>query len=508
MYPGQQYNQQQQPPYPPPNQQGGGGYPPMPGGNGGGGYPPNPYGGAGGPGFPAPDGDAYGGGGGMPGFNVPMPGGHDGGVGGYPMPGGFGGPPGPPSYPPNNSNFPPSPYGPPGSGGGGPGGYPPSNTNFPPSPYGPPSGENGAYPPPPGNMGGGYPPQQQQQQQQPPPAQPPRVTNRPPQTLAPNGAMSANPQINNLYQQAGHVQQSQLTGRRRALLIGINYIGQPQALKGCLNDVVNIKRFLIEFFNFRECDMVILTDDSKDPRNMPTRANMTRAMKWLVSDARPNDSYFFHFSGHGSQTTDTTGDEIDGYDETVLPVDYKTAGQITDDEMNAIMVRPLPQGCRLTAVFDSCHSGTALDLPFVYDHQGRLVQNQISELATSSIVAAGKKYLAGDVMSAGKSIFSGLKTAVNGAKIQNKQKQLKSSMADVIMFSGCADSQTSADTYNYAVGNTGAMSHALVSVLRDNHRQTYSQVLANVRQYLKGKYKQVPQLSSGRLMDMNQVFTM
>jgi hypothetical protein len=37
-------------------------------------------------------------------------------------------------------------------------------------------------------------------------------------------------------------------------------------------------------------------------------------------------------------------------------------------EMHEIMVRPLPAGCRLTALFDSscCHSGSALDLPYEY----------------------------------------------------------------------------------------------------------------------------------------------
>jgi hypothetical protein len=30
------------------------------------------------------------------------------------------------------------------------------------------------------------------------------------------------------------------------------------------------------------------------------------------------------------------------------------------------MVGPLPSGCRLTAVYDCCHSGSALDLPYEY----------------------------------------------------------------------------------------------------------------------------------------------
>jgi hypothetical protein len=119
-------------------------------------------------------------------------------------------------------------------------------------------------------------------------------------------------------------------------------------------------------YNFAWDDMVILTDDQQNPAAHPTRANILRAMQWLVADARPNDNLFFHYSGHGGQTEDLDGDEEDGYDETIYPVDFKQAGQIIDDEMHWIMVRPLPAGCRLTAIMDCCHSGSALDLPYEY----------------------------------------------------------------------------------------------------------------------------------------------
>jgi metacaspase-1 len=77
--------------------------------------------------------------------------------------------------------------------------------------------------------------------------------------------------------------------------------------------------------------MVILTDDQTNPSARPTRENIIRAMKWLVTGARPNDSLFFHFSGHGGQTEDLDGDEDDGLDETIYPVDFKKAGMIVDD---------------------------------------------------------------------------------------------------------------------------------------------------------------------------------
>jgi hypothetical protein len=39
-------------------------------------------------------------------------------------------------------------------------------------------------------------------------------------------------------------------------------------------------------------------------------------------------------------------------------VDYRKGGMITDDEISAHIVETLPDGVRLTAVMDSCHSGT------------------------------------------------------------------------------------------------------------------------------------------------------
>lgn len=98
--------------------------------------------------------------------------------------------------------------------------------------------------------------------------------------------------------------------------------------------------------------MVILTDDSRDPRSIPTRQNMTAAMHWLVSGASPGDALVFHYSGHGGQAPARDGDEADGMNETILPLDFERAGQMEDDELHMLMVRPLPVGCRLTALFE------------------------------------------------------------------------------------------------------------------------------------------------------------
>ena len=41
-------------------------------------------------------------------------------------------------------------------------------------------------------------------------------------------------------------------------------------------------------------------------------------------------------SGHGGQVKDVSGDEDDGNDECVYPVDFKQAGQIIDDQSRSL----------------------------------------------------------------------------------------------------------------------------------------------------------------------------
>ena len=56
---------------------------------------------------------------------------------------------------------------------------------------------------------------------------------------------------------------------------------------------------------------------------------------------------------------DKDGDEEDGYDEILIPGDYKESGQIVDDWIYAEFVTKVPAGVHVVAVIDCCHSGTA-----------------------------------------------------------------------------------------------------------------------------------------------------
>ena len=303
-----------------------------------------------------------------------------------------------------------------------------------------------------------------------------------------------------------YFQYSQCNGKKKALLIGINYIGQQGELRGCINDVKNVKNFLTGHWGYREGDIVTLTDDQSDSRKKPTTANIIQAMTWLVNGAKPNDSLFFHYSGHGGQTKDLDGDEDDGYDEVIYPLDHKESGHIVDDLMHDIMVKPLPAGCRLTAIFDSCHSGSALDLPYVYSTEGKLKEPNLAKEAGQGLLSAVSSYSRGDLGGVFKSAMGIVKTATGGSTKADKiSKATKTSPADVISFSGCKDSQTSADTQE-AGQATGAMSFAFISALTSKHQQTYQELLVNVREILRSKYSQKPQLASSHPMDTNIYF--
>lgn len=155
-------------------------------------------------------------------------------------------------------------------------------------------------------------------------------------------------------------------GKKKALLVGINYIGTSSQLGGCINDVKNQKRLLIDHFGFSEDDILMLTEDQGDDSKLPTSQHMREGFKWLLRGASKGDFLFFAYSGHGSQIPNKDGTESDGRTEILCPLDiqanwYKNA--ITDDYLNDVFFKQLPPGVRCVITYDCCHSGTMTDLP-------------------------------------------------------------------------------------------------------------------------------------------------
>lgn len=158
------------------------------------------------------------------------------------------------------------------------------------------------------------------------------------------------------------------------------------------------------------------------------------------------------------------------------------------------MVQPLQPGVRLTAIFDSCHSGSALDLPYIYSTSGVLKEPNLAKEAGQGLLSVISSYARGDMGGIVSSIMGVAKKVASGDSAYEKTVQTKTSPADVVMWSGSKDDQTSQDA-NIAGQATGAMSWAFITALKKNPQQSYVQLLNNIRDELATRYTQKPQLS-------------
>jgi hypothetical protein len=243
--------------------------------------------------------------------------------------------------------------------------------------------------------------------------------------------------------------------KKNALLIGINYRGTSSELSGCINDTKNVSALLEQRFGYKS---VFLTDDTM---KKPTKQNIINELTNLLVQSVSGDSLFFLYSGHGTCTTDLNGDETDKQDELIVPIDATNIRScILDDELNQIIRNGLKAGVKLFALFDSCFSGTVLDLRYNY-------LDNSNQLSTTIHLNVPETY------------------------------------GQVIMISGCMDSQTSADTYvNYGGKNmaSGAMTFAFLKTIEQLGTNIALKTLVEtMRTFLKDNhYDQIPQLSCGQ----------
>jgi hypothetical protein len=246
------------------------------------------------------------------------------------------------------------------------------------------------------------------------------------------------------------------TSNKKALLIGCNYVGTDNELYGCINDVNFIKSKLEDQYNFIQEDITIMTDESANSF-YPTKTNILTAFINLLSSSKSGDTLFVLFSGHGSRTIDISGDEKSGLDDMIMPLDLNG---ITDDELKNCIQTYLHKDATLFALFDACFSETMLDLKYRYLDTTNNNENTVN---------------------------------VNDAE----------TFGNVIMISGCEDTQTSEDTYIENLPR-GAMTWAFLNSLKDPNINTWLELLINVRITLnQSYYTQIPQLSSGKPIDLN-----
>ncbi len=346
-----------------------------------------------------------------------------------------------------------------------------------------------------------------------------------------------------------------MTKIKKGLFIGIDYLGQSAELANCRNDAKDMYNMIQERYGIDEA--VLLLDDSPDDKK-PTRANMTRWLKWLSSNNQEGDVLWLHYSGHGGYTRDTSGDEADGKDETLIPVDYSQTGQISDDELNRILCQPIvQQGATLFFHDDCCHSGTGADLRFRLTEVQKTT-NIIEETETEATDQEMETFKPGHwynpftnqkedsfiyffhnayytmkefwlqvIIPHYRSHRPGRAPRPSHRVLVKETRTKKRTTRDSTMtwetmedytapqlagtgnifkWSGCMDDQTSAD--GFAGMDNGAMTGSVITVLYEGKAETWGQFLKEVRSLLKTHgFTQIPQLCfSQRVSHEDQCF--
>jgi hypothetical protein len=149
------------------------------------------------------------------------------------------------------------------------------------------------------------------------------------------------------------------SAKRRALIVGINQYENPadlrawQSLEGAVNDAIRMQDVLASRFGFERGAMQVLLDKQAG------RDAILRALEDLIATSARGDVVVVYFSGHGSRVRNSLSREPDRLDESIVPADGPAgAHDIRDKELRDRFNRLLNAGVVLTAIFDSCHSGS------------------------------------------------------------------------------------------------------------------------------------------------------
>ncbi|KAJ3148676.1 Ca(2+)-dependent cysteine protease [Geranomyces variabilis] len=337
------------------------------------------------------------------------------------------------------------------------------------------------------------------------------------------------------------------SGARKAVIIGCNYPNSGNDLNGCVPDAHRMLNFIQASYGYKRENIKLLVDVGETDA-LPTRLEILKASNWLVEGAQPGDTFCFYFSGHGTQIQDgkdaEDSDELDGYDEAICTTDGDV---LTDDDLHNLFVKRLPPRATLIFLADSCHSGSVLDCPFVYNANGTLqepdFESEIRDMLCTgfhspftSLVALYTQWMPlkehdtamtaeekeafeagfdriGQALAEAEADMAHRIVTVNSRlhdrQWMQKTRDHKTGLADIIMISGCRDSQFSQETKDATTQESGgALSTALIKALTANKNTTYSALLHQVRTVLAEDFKQVPTISCARVMDLHTPFNL
>jgi len=194
----------------------------------------------------------------------------------------------------------------------------------------------------------------------------------------------------------------QLSRRKRALLIGINYNTSEQQLRFSQRDAEKMRQLLKDSFGFHDEDIIALTDEV-DNLLPPTWANIMQGVGQFIIRGQDNTDYVLFYSGHSGQHPEPDNDirvKENGLRAFIVPVDcaidmnreYLPHRVIYDKYLHESIIVPLEEtkGCHLFAMLDCGHSATLLDLRH---HRC----NRIGTV-TSAVRRALRQYIVEDVI--------------------------------------------------------------------------------------------------------------
>ena len=155
---------------------------------------------------------------------------------------------------------------------------------------------------------------------------------------------------------------------KRALLIGVSeYTTITQPSDDIWSNIhgANDVELLSQTLNKQNFKIKKLTNKTA------TAQQIRKEFARFITSCRPGDIVYLHFSCHGQPFEDLDGDEEDGWDEALVPVDaqkvyqkgkYTGENHIIDDELNkylrSIRTKVGDKGF-VCVVIDACHAGSS-----------------------------------------------------------------------------------------------------------------------------------------------------
>lgn len=210
----------------------------------------------------------------------------------------------------------------------------------------------------------------------------------------------------------------------------------------------------------------------------------------LLHPARPGDLVVFHYSGHGQQLTDDNGDELDGYDETLVPYNapatpaggYGGKRHLRDDVLHLLLLqlrRKIGPTGHVIVTLDSCFSGTP---------RGRLVQTRGGS-EVIQVVRGGQPLGPPQVGSSETVEGSGLLDRPRGRIVEEE------GLAPYVVFSAAAHNELVFETTSDQGTRVGSLTYALTRELaKAESEMTYRHLLDRVRWLMARRVSNRPQV--------------